>query len=106
MIRRPSRCVKRFFSEKTRPRCSSRSNLVKGRPPHSPRTKCPSLQFPGLRRPLDQSLRPVIFAPESKLTLMLEADRFAWVDYFCNGSLYRIKIALAESDCLIPVQVM
>src|ERR1700694_1578274 len=57
---RPSRCVKRFFSEKTRPRCSSRSNLVKGRPPHSPRTKCPSLQFPGLRRPLDQSLRPVI----------------------------------------------
>src|SRR6266436_2816336 len=65
MIRRPSRCVKRFFSEKTRPRCSSRSNLVKGRPPHSLRTKCPSLQFPGLRRPLDQSLRPVIFAPES-----------------------------------------
>src|SRR3974390_536561 len=34
-------------------------------PPCRPRAKCPSLQFPGLRRPLDQSLRPVIFAPES-----------------------------------------
>src|ERR1700719_550816 len=33
-----------LFSKKTKPRCR-RSNLVQGRLPHSPRTKCPSWQF-------------------------------------------------------------
>src|SRR5712675_3074331 len=39
-----------FKSKKTKPRCQ-RSNLVHGRLPHSPRTKCPSWQFLELRRP-------------------------------------------------------
>src|ERR1700720_1091404 len=34
-----------FFSKKTKPRSSRRSNLVKGHLPHSPRTNCPSLRF-------------------------------------------------------------
>ena len=42
-----------LFSEKTRPRCSSRSNIAKGRLLPRLRAKCPSLQFPGLRRALE-----------------------------------------------------
>src|SRR6266850_7116570 len=45
--------VKRFSLKKTKPRCR-RSYLVQGRLPHSPRTKCPSLQFLELHALLDQ----------------------------------------------------
>jgi hypothetical protein len=43
------------FLKKTKPQCSRRSNLVKGRPPHSPRTKCPSLREP--LRPAPRSVQ-------------------------------------------------
>src|ERR1700730_15401240 len=50
-VQTPGTVASSAFLQKTKPRCSHRSNLVKRRGPRSLHTKCPSLQFPELRHP-------------------------------------------------------